>query len=428
MKLFEHQEQVLEETKGFDSVAYFLDMGLGKTFVGSEKMIQIGNKVNLLICQKSKINDWVNHFETYYKDSKPFFLIDDLTKWTVQRIKFHLVTISKEAEDHAFPHIYIINYELAWRRKELLKLEHFTLMLDESSLIQNTKAKQTKFILKMKPSNVILLSGTPTAGKYENLVSQANLLGWNISEKVFFSQYINWKKIDVKDNQISVVDKDDPYKNVDRLKRKLKEHGAVFMKTEDVISLPEQVFIPVKIKPSKEYKRFEKTHVLELPEEDLIGDTELTFRLSKRKLCGMYSNEKLEAFKDLIESTQDNLICFYNFNMELEKLKKISESSGRTVGIINGNQKDEPEGKSILLIQYQAGAYGLNLQSFSNKIIYFSLPDKSELFEQSQKRIHRIGQKETCFYYLMMVMNSIETREILPTLKIRKEWTDELFK
>ena len=50
-------------------------MGLGKTFTGAEKMIRLGAKVNLLICQKSKIQDWVNHFKSNY----PNILVYDLT-------------------------------------------------------------------------------------------------------------------------------------------------------------------------------------------------------------------------------------------------------------------------------------------------------------------------------------------------------------
>lgn len=46
------------------------------------------------------------------------------------------------------PSIGIINYDLMFRRSELLELEHFTLMLDESSIIQNDKAKRSKFVLK----------------------------------------------------------------------------------------------------------------------------------------------------------------------------------------------------------------------------------------------------------------------------------------
>lgn len=63
-------------------------------------------------------------------------------------------------------------------------------MLDESSLITNETAKRSKFILKMKPESVILLSGTPTAGKYERLWSQVQLLGWNITKKAFYNSYV----------------------------------------------------------------------------------------------------------------------------------------------------------------------------------------------------------------------------------------------
>ena len=69
---------------------------------------------------------------------------------------------------------------------------------------------------------------------------------------------------------------------------------------------------------------------------------------------------------------------------------------------------------------------GLNLQK-ANKIIYFALTDRSELFEQSKKRIHRIGQEKTCFYYLMICPGTVE-EDIFHTLELRKDYTDELFK
>ena len=123
----------------------------------------------------------MEHFKEFYGDK---YNVYDLT------IKKHYEKLCNQgALQNAinncvpFPYIFVINYELAFRRKELLDLEHFTLMLDESSLIQNENAKRSKFILKLKPDNVILLSGTPTGGKYEKLWSQMKLLGWNISKK-----------------------------------------------------------------------------------------------------------------------------------------------------------------------------------------------------------------------------------------------------
>ena len=65
----------------------------------------------------------------------------------------------------------------------------------------------------------------------------------------------------------------------------------------------------------------------------------------------------------------------------------------------------------------------------ANKIIYFTLPlgkGSCDLWEQSKKRIHRIGQKNTCFYYYLMVKGSIEEHNF-EMLKLGKELTDDLF-
>jgi len=418
LQLYPHQEEALNQTKDFNRVAYYLDMGLGKTFVGSEKMMQLGKQLNLLICQKSKIQDWIQHFNDHYPN-KVFTY--NLTTWE----KEDWEGLKSWAMDGQFIDVFIINYELAFRRKQLLQIKNFTLMLDESSMIQNEKAKRSKFILQMKPDNVILLSGTPTAGKYENLYSQLHLLGWKISKDLYWKQYIDteWVETDGFFRQKVIG-----YKNVERLKRKLNQHGAIFMKSEEVVDLPEQVFNKVMIGTTKEYRKFMKNRIITVEGKEMIGDTTLTKRLYARMLCGHYNQNKLEAFRDLVDSTDDRLIVFYNFNDELDVLMKLVED--KPILIINGSIKDltayEEQDNSITFVQYQAGAMGLNLQK-SNKVIYFTLPQSSELFEQSKKRVHRIGQSKRCFYYYMMCIDSVE-EDILETLEMRKDYTDELFK
>jgi SNF2 family DNA or RNA helicase len=300
-------------------------------------------------------------------------------------------------------------------------------MLDESSLIQNETSKRSKFILrKLQFDNVILLSGTPTGGKYENLWSQLHLLGWNISKDLYWKQYIDFEYHDNNGFPIKVVK---GYKNVDRLKEKLREHGAQFLKTEEVLNLPEQFHHHVNVPTIKEYRKFKKNSIVEIEDVELVGDTILTKMLYERQLCGQYNKDKLEAFRDLIESTDDRLIVFYNFTEEAKKLIHIANECNRPWGIINGQQKllapYENYDNSITFIQYQAGAMGLNLQK-ANKIIYFTPPLSSELFEQSKKRIHRIGQQKPCFYYYLTCNCSIE-HNIYATLAMRKDYTDALF-
>lgn len=420
INLYPHQVEGLKQVEDLNRCAFYWDMGLGKTFVGSEKAMQLGARVTLVICQKSKIMDWLDHFRKFYDRKCHVLDLTDKTGmtafWEYQKLKAPL------------PIIGIINYDLAWRRKELLNLENFTLLLDESSLIQNHTAKRTRFILKLRPENVILLSGTPTAGRYERLWTQMHLLGWPISRKLYDDTYVIWDYIGVPGSgcRIPVVK---GYKNVPRLKRRMREYGCSFLKTSECFDLPDQQDITIRVNPSAAYKRFMRDRYLQLEDgRELIGDTSLTARLYARQLCGQYHKEKLAAVKDLIDSTEDRLIIFYNFNAERDLLRGVC--GDRPVSEVSGNTKDldayQDCSDSITLIQYQAGAYGLNLQK-CRRIIYFTLPESSELFEQSKKRIHRIGQDQTCFYYYPICTGSVETR-IRETLKQRKDYNDALFK
>lgn len=407
VKLFEHQKKALQLTEGLNKVAYYLDMGLGKTFVATEKAITFKEDLIVLVCQKSKLKDWKEHFESFYP-------------------KFNAVIYKKEMESIPPNTVLIINYDSVWKRKQFEKLKNYTLILDESSYIKNPKSNRTKFILKMKPSNVILLSGTPTGGKYEELLPQIKLLGWNITKKEYWNRYIEYFDMKNRGIPFPVIT---GYKNVDDLKENLREHGAVFMKTEEVITLPDTVHYKIHVPTIKEYKTFLKDRVIVIDDEELVGDNSLTKLLRLRELSSTYNKHKREKLKELLESTYDRVIIFYSFKEEMKIIKAICDDLKKPISIVNGETRDlnnyECLENTVTLIQYQAGAMGLNLQK-SNKIIYYSPTLSSELFEQSKKRTHRLGQNKTCMYYYLITQNSIEEK-IYKVLEQRKDYTDKLF-
>ena len=442
--LMPHQETALDLTADRNRCAYYLDMGLGKTFVGAEKVYLLNNDVNIVVCQKSKIDDWIEHFQEYYPD----YSVVNLTKKN-QAVRFKELVETDKFYDYDIQIVGVINYDLVFRRSYISHIRNFTLLLDESSLICNENAKRSKFILKLNPESVVLLSGTPTAGKYERLWSQLHLLGWEISKKAFWKSYVETEWIETGDFKQEVVV---GYKNVNHLKKKLAQYGAVFMKTGEVMNLPEQIEQKIFLKTTKEYHYFVKNSYLLLdtlnlcqfkddsdfqgedvtPRVELVGDNSLTKTLYARQLCGQYHKEKLEAFRDLLESTEDRVIVFYNFNEELSRLKKICESLNREISFVNGSGMSmyayEEIPNSVLFVQYQAGAMGGNYQK-SCRICYYSLPlgkGSCDLWEQSKKRIHRIGQTHTCFYYYLLVKGSFEERN-LRQLKLGKDLTDDLF-
>lgn len=427
-------------TKTHNRVGYFLDMGLGKTFVGSEKMYELDALYNLVVCQKSKVQDWVDHFNENYDGD---YLVLNLTE-KKDSVVFQSIMEGNAGSLSDTYVVGVINYDLVFRRSYIGHISGFTLLLDESQMIRNETAKRSKAVLKMTPENVILLSGTPSAGKYEKLWSQCKLLGWDITKKAYWNSYIDTEWVEdgntgFKREQVV------GYKNTERLKRKLADHGAVFMKTEDVFDLPEQQEIKIRIDASKEYKKFMKNSIItmnsltlceakdESPQNvKLIGDVVLTKFLYARQLCGQYSKEKLNAFSDLLESAGDRLIVFYNFTAELVQLVQIANAQERPISIVNGQQKDltayEDQEDAVIFVQYQAGAMGLNLQK-ANKTVYFSLPfgkGSCDLWQQSKKRTHRIGQLNKCPYYYLICKGTIEEKNLI-NLRLGKEYDDYLF-
>ena len=140
IKLYKHQTEALDTTADKNRVAYFHDMGLGKTFTGAEKMHRLGGRVNLVICQKSKIDDWCRHFQdNYYSGGadQNIILPHNLTEQDGMTVfKWNIETSG------GCQLVGIINHDLIFRRPELLKIKFDTILLDESSMIKNDTAKR----------------------------------------------------------------------------------------------------------------------------------------------------------------------------------------------------------------------------------------------------------------------------------------------
>lgn len=390
-------------------------MTLGKTITSSIKATMYNIPI-IIVAPKAVQSQWIEHFNKIHKE----WVVYDLTK--SKQLKEFITAIENKR-------VGVITYGLVWRRPELLKLSGYTLILDESHNICNPTSKQTKGVMKLKYNNLILLSGTPNGGAYEKLYTQMKMLGYKPNKKQFKDRYCNMFTMETGGVKFRVLSKVNPYKHLDELNKILRDDlHCVFLKTNDVIELPPQRFIDVAVPESKQYKAFMVNDYIDLGDKEYIAGSPTEKLLYSRYLCGADNSNKIDVLTTLLEGIEDRVIVFYNFNNEHDVLTKLCKKLKRKAFTCNGNVKQVDEFKkcdtSVLLVQYQAGATGLNLQ-FCNKVIYFTPPLSSNLWEQSKARTWRVGQTAKCTYWVLQ--SGVEC-DILKSLNQKQDYTLKLFR
>ena len=419
IELLSFQKDVLKALEPFKRCAVYYGLGLGKTYIGSEKLMSYKSTIKLVVCQRSKIDDWVDHMEQHYSNFGGIYNLRN----PKERKEFYQLDTKANA-------IGVINYDILSRQaKELNRLfaNNMAVAYDESSMIKNPKALRTKAALSLKCDELVLLSGTPVGGKYEELYTQLTLLGWNIKYNEFERRYLITNSLTVPGVPFPIKQVVG-YKNVRDLKLNLRNHGAMFKRSDEVIDLPESVETVINIPVTTEYKRMKKDGCCTFKDSELMATTPLSKMLYMRQLSGAYNEHKVAALEDLLESTNDRVIIFYNFWEEFNVIRTLCDQLKRPLSFVNGKGSDmaayHNDKDSVTAIQYKSGATGLNLQ-LANKMIFFSPELSSALFEQAKGRTRRMGQTRTCFYWYLTV-DDLEVR-IYETLKKRADYTLDLF-
>lgn len=230
--------------------------------------------------------------------------------------------------------------------------------------------------------------------------------------------------------------------------------------------LPETIHQTIKFKQPTGYKQLMKTH--ELDGEFLDNASALAH--AARRLCG--SKQKLDWLVDFVEGLgsggignkdelcirqssawingadnnvldkirdevkekyHDNnhsVLVFYSYETEREAIEKALKGKVGKIWNINGKEHDVPMedtiGKhDVVLAQWQAGAFGLNLQ-FMNYWVSFSPSYSYTISEQARKRIHRKGQTKICKYWYLVCENTID-EDVYACLKDKKEFDEEMW-
>lgn len=427
-ELYDFQRKALDKIESRDNAALFWQMGAGKT-VSSIQLTERWNSL-ILVCLvlKSTVSQWTE--ELAEQTDRQVF--NGYKKSKKDGIKPFIDATGRKA--------LVIGYD-AYKAKSAAELRQYindnaedvSMVCDESSLIGNMTSERTRAVMKTKTKHRLLLSGTPaTGGKMEAMIPTMNMLGWSITKERFLQQFCHvyeWTDPTRPWMTIPIIQ---GYKNIDKLREGLQEHGGSFITMEEAgVQLPATTGQIISIQTPPEYKRFMKNGIVTIGDQEIIGENNLTKLLYARQICSVYNPAKAAALEELLEQAGDEMvIVFYNWTAELRILQSVCGKLHRPMSLINGQTKDTKNYQAgtpgtVILCQYQAASMGLNLQK-ARICVFYSLCLSYSDYEQAKARIHRIGQNRNCVFYNLICENSIEGN-IMETLAERRDYTEQLF-
>lgn len=436
MKFVPHnyQQYAIEHIEKNKISALFLDMGLGKTSITLTAVNELlfdsfeVRKVLVIAPLRVARNTWC----------------DEIKKWDhLRNIKYSIVVGTEKERIFALnkkADIYIINREnVDWLvNKSGYKFDFDMIVIDELSSFKNHQSKRFKSLMKIRPKvkRIVGLTGTPSSNGLMDLFAEFKVLDLGERLGYFIGQYRNTYFKPDKTNG-AIVYSYKPLPNAeDSIYEKISDI-TVSMKASEYLKMPELVISNYKVEMSdnekKQYDEMKKNLICEIKDGEITVSNagSLSNKLSQFANGAVYDDEqniveihsrKLDALEDIIESMNGKpLLVAYWYKHDLQRIKKRFDVREIKTGkdIADWNKGKIP----IALIHPASAGHGLNLQQGGSTFVWFGLTWSLELYQQTNGRLYRQGQKNTVVIQHIVTKGSID-EQILKALE-RKNKTQE---
>jgi SNF2 family DNA or RNA helicase len=122
------------------------------------------------------------------------------------------------------------------------------------------------------------------------------------------------------------------------------------------------------------------------------------------------SSHKFDRLEDLLaENQRANTLVVYTYQEELAELKRRFPHA-QTLDDTNAIERWNAGQVELLLVHPKSAGHGLNLQHGGHHIVFLSLPWSLELYEQTIGRLHRSGQKNAVWCYIMLTHKTVDEK------------------
>lgn len=146
-------------------------------------------------------------------------------------------------------------------------------------------------------------------------------------------------------------------------------------------------------------------------------------RFAIKQTAIWFSSHKFDRLDELLEENQHaNTIVAYMYQEELAELKRRCPQTV-TLDDANAIERWNRGEVELLAVHPKSAGHGLNLQYGGAHIVFLSLPWSLELYEQTIGRLHRSGQTQIVWCYIMMTNKTVDEK-ILGALQDKRALSD----
>ena len=420
IKFHDYQERALDEVYESTSVIWVAEMGAGKSAVSLKairELIDAGEIDRAVVFAPLRVAQVTWGEEN---DKWGFGLhVETLAgKSAAQRRKII-------AGDYD---VLMINYELApWLEAEGFKADDRTaVFFDEVTKLKSPKSKRRKAVCKMTSgaASRVGLTGSPYAN--------GRLDYWGIVDAVFpgawGKSFYAWRA-----QHFSAVDPNGHvWKELPGCGEKIDADYAARCFRVDVpkFSEPVPVFDTVVLPPKvmKQYRELEKEMVATFGKDvEIMALQQATVGIKLRQVasgCVLdemgevvdVHNAKIDAVREIIESSGDNCLIVYQFKSEVDRLREIwpdmpvlgggTSAKAAREAMEAWNRGEVP----VMALHDMSASHGLNLQAGGRRLIWLSLTYSQESHEQVNARLARQGQTRTVYVHYVTASGTIDEK------------------
>jgi len=410
--------------------AILLDMGLGKSVITLTALFDL--MLDSFLVRKTLVIAPLR----VARDTWP----SEIEKWDHLRGLKYSVAVGSESQRKVSllqrSQISIINREnVEWLiTKSGIPFDYDMIVVDELSSFKSHKAKRFKSLMKARPSvhRIVGLTGTPSSNGLMDLWAEFRLLDMGQRLGRFIGYYRDTFFLpDKRSAQVIFSYKPKPGAEEDIYSRI--SDITISMKGTDYLKLPELVMNEVPVRMDERecdiYTRMKDDLVVE--EITAANAAALCGKLLQMANGAVYGDDesvvhihdrKLDALEDLIEEANGKpVLIAYWYKHDLARIQERFPAIplDTSDSIRKWNTGEIP----IAAIHPASAGHGLNLQTGGSTLIWFGLTWSLELYQQTNARLWRQGQKDTVIIHHIITKGTIDEQVMAALARKNKTQT-----